>query len=106
MNVGYVLGFLRRGREPDLGSAGEIIENLSPRRIVGGAATMALVNDDQIEKAGREFPEKFLALLRPRDGLIQAQINLIRGVDAALSVERRGQFDFGAVAARWSLRRY
>src|SRR6202034_4743636 len=65
VDVRDILGFLRRGGESDLGGAREIIENLFPRRIVGRAATMALVNDNEIEKAGREFPEKFLALLRP-----------------------------------------
>ena len=104
MNVGNVLGFLGRGREPDLGSAGEIIENLFPGRIVGGAATVTLIDDNEIEKARREFPEKFLALLRPRDGLVQAQINFIGGVDAALFVERRGEFDLGAVCALDSFR--
>ena len=81
---------------------GEIFENLPPCGIVGGAAAMTLVNDDQVKKAGREFPEELLALLRPGDGLIEPQIDLVGGVDAALFVQRRGEFDFGAVLrARW-----
>ena len=66
MDVGDVFGFLGRGREADLGSGGEIFENLPPGRIVGGAAAMTLVNDDQVKKARREFPEELLALLRAR----------------------------------------
>ena len=65
---------------------------------------MAFVNDDQVKKARREFPEKLLALLRPGDGLIEAQVNFIGRVDAALFVERRGEFDLGAVCALDGLR--
>ena len=89
MNVGDVLGFLRRGREPDLGRAREVFENLAPGGIVGGAATMTLVDDDQVKKARREFPEELLAFLRPGDGLIEAEIDLVGGVDAALSCRAR-----------------
>ena len=71
MNVGDVLGFLRRRRESDLGSGGEVFENLAPGRIVGGAAAVTLVDDDQVKEAGREFPEELLALLRPGDGLVK-----------------------------------
>ena len=104
MNVGDVFGFLGRGREADLGSGGEIFENLSPGGILGGAAAVALVDDDQVKKAGRELPEELLALLRPGDGLVEAQIDLVGGVDAALLVERRGEFDLGAVFALDGLR--
>ena len=97
-------GFLGRGRESDLGSGGEIFENLPPGRIVGGAAAMTLVNDDQIKEAGREFPEELLAFLRAGDGLIKAQINFVGRVDAALFVERRREFDLGAVFALDGLR--
>ena len=92
-------GFLRRRGEADLGRGGEIFENLAPGGILGGAATVALVNDDQIEEAGRELPEQLLALLRPGDGLVKAEIDLVGGVDAALLVEGGGEFDFGAVFA-------
>ena len=92
-------GLLRRGRKADLGSAGEIFENFAPGRIVGGAATMTLVDDDQVEEARREFPEELLAFLRPGDGLVKAEIDLVGSVDPALLVERRGEFDLGAVFA-------
>ena len=65
---------------------------------------MALIDDDQVKKARREFPEKLLALLRPGDGLIKPQINLVGSVDAALFVERRGEFDLGPVCALDGLR--
>src|SRR5580700_881039 len=104
MNVGNVLGFLGRGRKSDLGSGGEIFENLPPCRIVGGAATVAFVNDDQVKEARREFPEKLLAVFWPGDGLIEPQVDLVCSVDAALLVQRRCKFDLGAVFALNGLR--
>ncbi len=92
----YLVSFGRRGKA-DLRGGGEIFENLAPGRILGGAAAVALVNDDQVEEARREFPEELLALLRPGDGLVKPQIYLIGGVDAALFIERGRKFDFGTV---------
>ena len=62
---------------------------------------MTLVNDDQIEESGAEFFEQFLSFFRTGDGLIKPEINLVRGVDAALVVgaffEREGEINFAAV---------
>ncbi len=104
MNVGNVLGFLRGSPKADLGGGREIFENFTPRRIVGGTATMTLVNDDQIKKAARELTEKLLTVLRPSDRLIESQIYLIGGVDAPLSIQCCCEFDLGAVVAFYSLR--
>src|SRR5579863_2619682 len=52
MNVGNVLGFFGRGGKSDLGGGGEVFKNLAPGRIVGRAAAVALVYDDQVKKAG------------------------------------------------------
>ena len=68
---------------------GEIFEDFPPGRILGGAAAMALVDHDQVEEAGRELAEELLALLRAGDRLIEAEIDLVGGVDAALLVERQ-----------------
>ena len=65
---------------------------------------MTLVNHDQVKEAGREFPEELLAVLGPRDGLIEAQINLVGRVDATLLVQGRREFDLGAVLALDGLR--
>ena len=58
MDVGDVFGFLRRGGEADLGRRREIVENLAPGGILGGAAAVALVDHDQVEEAGRELAEE------------------------------------------------
>ena len=78
---------------------GEVVEDLAPGGILGGAAAVALVDDDEVEEAGRELAEELLAFLRAGDGLIEAEVDLVGGVDAALLVERGGEFDFGAVLA-------
>src|ERR1700691_1982713 len=58
---------------------------------------MALIDDDQIEETRRKLPEKLLAILRPGDGLIEAEVDLVGGIDTALLVERGRQLDLRAV---------
>ena len=89
VDVGDVLGFLRRGGQADLGGGGEVFEDFAPGRILRGAAAMALVDHDQVEEAGRELAEELLPLLRAGDRLIEAEIDLVGGVDAALSCRWR-----------------
>jgi hypothetical protein len=55
MDIADILGLFGSSREPDLGSAGEVIENVLPCCIVSGVAAMALINDNQVKKARREF---------------------------------------------------
>ena len=97
VDVGDVFGLLRRGGEADLRGGGEIVEDFPPGRILGRAAAMAFVDHDQVEEAGRELAIELLALLRPGDRLIEAEIDFEGGVDAPLPVEREGQIDLGAV---------
>ena len=81
-------GFLRRGGQADLRGAGKVVEDLAPGGVLGRAAAVALVDDDEVEEAGRELAEELLPLLRAGDGLIEAEIDLVGGVDAPLLVER------------------
>jgi hypothetical protein len=55
VDVGDVLRFLGRGGQADLGGAGEVVEDLAPGGVFGGAAAMAFVDDDQVEEVGREL---------------------------------------------------
>ena len=87
VDVGDVLGFLRRGGQADLRGGGEVLEDLAPGGVLGGAAAVALVDHDQVEEAGRELAEELLPLLRAGDRLVEAEIDLVGGVDAALLVE-------------------
>jgi hypothetical protein len=78
VDVGDVLGFLGRGGQADLGGAVEVVQDLAPGRVFGGAAAVALVDDDQVEEVGRELAEELLPLFRAGDRLVQAQIDLVR----------------------------
>ena len=51
-DIGNVPGLLGSGGEPDLGGRGEVFEHLPPRGVLGGAATVALVHNDEIEEVG------------------------------------------------------
>jgi hypothetical protein len=55
-----------------------------PGRIRVRAVAVALVDHDEVEEAGGEFTEELLALLRAGDGLIEAEVNLVGGIDALL----------------------
>ena len=88
-DVGDVLRLLRRGGEADLGCGGEVLEDLAPRRIVGGTAPVAFVDHDQIEKRRRELPVGLLVFLRTGDRLIEAEIDLVGGIDIARELGHR-----------------
>ena len=60
---------------------------------------MALVNHNQVKEAGRKLTKDFLTVLRPGQGLIQAEIDFIRGVNPPLAVNRGAQVLGGAVRA-------
>jgi hypothetical protein len=46
MNVGNVLGFLRRGGRSDLGCGGKVFEDFSPGRILSGARPAAVIRTE------------------------------------------------------------
>ena len=103
-DVGDVLGFLRRRGHADLRRRGEIFEDFPPRRILGRAAAVALVDHDQVEEARRELAEQLLPFLRAGDRLIEAEIDFVGGIDPPPGVERGGDIDAGAVVALDGLR--
>ena len=78
LDVGDVLRFLGRGGEADLRGGGEVFEHLAPGRIVGGAAAVTLVDDDQVEEVRRELLVDVLLFLRAGDGLVEAEVDLER----------------------------
>jgi hypothetical protein len=51
----------------------EVVEDLAPGGVFGGAAAVALVDDDQVEEVGRELAVELLPVLRAGDGLVQAR---------------------------------
>src|SRR5690606_26584118 len=53
--AGNRFGFLGGGSKANVGGCFEIIQNLTPGTVFRGAATVALVDDDQIEEVRAEF---------------------------------------------------
>ena len=45
---------------------------------------MTFIDDDEIEKIGRDMLEDFVCLLRAGDGLIESEVDFVGGVDPAL----------------------
>jgi hypothetical protein len=48
VDVGDVLGLLGRGGQPDLGGGREVLQDLAPGGVLGGAAAVALVDDNHL----------------------------------------------------------
>ena len=75
-----------------LGGGGlEVVEDFAPGGIGGGGATVAFVDDDEVEECWGEFAEEFLAFLGAGDGLIETEVDFVGGVDAAVFVEGGGE---------------
>ncbi|MDT4838060.1 hypothetical protein FQZ97_718060 [compost metagenome] len=83
-DAGNVFGFLGRGGKADMGGAGEVLEDLAPGRVLGGAATVAFVDYHQVEEVRRELLVDVLLFFGASDGLVQRQVDLVGGVDLAL----------------------
>ena len=84
IDIGNVGGFLRRGGQADLGGGGEVLENLAPGGVLGGAAAVALVHDDQVEEVRRELLVDVLLFLGAGDRLIERQVDFEGFVDLAV----------------------
>ena len=87
-DVGGVFSFSGGGGEAKLYGTVEIFENFTPGGIVFGAATVALVDNDQIKKITRDGFEDFVFFIGAGECLVQAEINLVGRVYFAV-------FDFG-----------
>jgi hypothetical protein len=63
VDVGDVLGLLGRGGQADLRGGAEVVEDLAPGGVFGGAAAVALVDDDQVEEVGRQLAKELLPVV-------------------------------------------
>ena len=99
MNVGDVFGFLGGGGQADLRCRLEMVQNFAPRRVVGRTATVALVDDDQVEEVGRQLTEDLLSLFRSCEGLVQPEVNFICRINAPMLVHSQGDLSTGAIVA-------
>ena len=82
--VGDVFGFFGRGCHANLCGGAEVRQDFAPGGIFSRAAAMAFVNHDEVKEAGGEFFEQLLPFFRASDGLVQAKVDLIGWVNAAL----------------------
>ena len=92
VHVGDVFGLLRGGGQPDLCGRGEVVQHLAPGRVGIGAAAVTLVHDDQVEEVGRKLAIDILPILRPRDALVEGEVDFVGFVHLALD-------DFGHLVA-------
>ena len=86
----------RRGGHAELVGGLEVLEDLAPVALVAGAAAVALVDDDQVEEVGREFPVQAGAALVLGDGLVDGEVHLaalddLAGLDLAAGVAEGGE---------------
>lgn len=77
VDVGDFLGFLRCGRQADVGGRREVFQNPAPGRIYRGATAVALVDNHQVEEVRGELFVDVLLVLAAGDGLIERQVNLV-----------------------------
>lgn len=98
-DVGHVLRPLRCRGEAGPGGRGKLFQYVAPCRIVCGAAPVAFIDRDRVEKAGRELPVRLRVCLRPGDRPIESGTDLEGRVDAALPVDGPRPVDPAAVVA-------
>src|ERR1700730_853129 len=88
MNVRHVLGLLGRSRHSDLCGTGEVIKDLPPGGVIVSTSAVAFIHDNEVEESRRKLTEEFLAFFRPCDRLIEAEVDLVRGIDPPLVINR------------------
>src|SRR5690606_24027821 len=96
--AGNRLGFLGCGGKPNMGGCFKIIQNLSPGTVFRGTATVALVDDDQIEEVWTKFAVRVLVFIVVCQSLIQRQIDLVGFVDLLLFDDRHLVFEMTEIA--------
>src|SRR5690606_8798145 len=97
--AGNRFGFLGGGSKANVGGCFEIIQNLTPGTVFRGAATVALVDDDQIEEVRAEFTVGVLVFIVVGQPLIQRQIDFVGFVDGLVLDHRHFVFEMTKIAA-------
>ena len=78
-DIGYLFRFLRRSSHTDLRGTVEVFEYSAPTGVLLGAATVTLVDDDEVEEIRLECTERLFVLIT-RQLLIEGQIQLIGAI--------------------------
>ena len=79
--AGYVLCFLGGGGQAYLHGAIKVFKNFPPGRIIRGAAPMAFVNDDHVEKLARDVFEYFVFFIRTGNCLVETKMYFVSRVN-------------------------
>ena len=77
VGVGNVFGFFGRGCESHMGGTVKVFQYFAPSRVFVRAATVALINDDQIEEFRRKLFVNVALFFGAGHSLVQRQINFI-----------------------------
>ncbi len=89
VGVDGVVAARRRGHA-ELGCAGEVVENLTPGRLVSCTAAMALVDDDKIEVVRFVLAKDAVRVLASvGDGLVEGEVDVPAGLVFALDFPDR-----------------
>ena len=78
-DIGYLFRFLRRSSHTDLRGTVEVFEYSAPAGVLLGAATVTLVDDDEVEEIRLECTERLFVLIT-RQLLIEGQIQLVGAI--------------------------
>jgi len=62
----------------------EVVEHLTPSRVICCTATMTLVDHHQVEEVCRELPEDLLPFFAPGHSLVQRQVDLVILLDLSV----------------------
>ena len=93
IDIGNIAGFLRGGGHTDLGGGFEVFQHIAPGGIGGGTATVALINDDEIEEIRGELLVDVPLFLGAGDGLIERQVDLVGLVHLAVDDFGHGRLE-------------
>jgi len=70
--------------EADMRRRAEVVEHLTPSRVICCTATMTLVDHHQVEEVCRELPEDLLPFFAPGHSLVQRQVDLVILLDLSV----------------------
>ena len=83
-DVGGVFRFLRSGSEADLDRSIKVVEDFPPCGIFGGAATVALIDNDEVKEVSGDAFEDFILLVGTGERLIEAEVDLVGWIDLSV----------------------
>ena len=75
VDVGHLGGFLRRSGQADLGRRAEVAQDSRQAGVLGRAAAVTLIHDDEVEEVRAELLVDVALFPAAGDGLVQRQVD-------------------------------